>query len=358
MAAIAIRNLVKRYGNYTVVPDLSLEIADHEFVVFVGPSGCGKSTLLRIIAGLEPISAGELFIGDKLVNGIPAAQRDIAMVFQDYALYPHMRVYDNMSFALELRGMPKPEIDRRVRQAAAMLHIEAYLDRKPKELSGGQRQRVAMGRAIVRNPQVFLFDEPLSNLDAKLRAQVRAEIKALSQQLKTTMVFVTHDQIEAMTMADRIVVLQSGVVQQYDTPEVVYERPANQFVAGFIGSPTMNFFPVELQGEAATFSNGGAPAPLDAAARARLKAAAGKGVFGVRPEHFEVVAAGSSGIPVQIKLVEPLGSDTLIHFDLAGTQAIARIDPSLKPKLGERLLLRPQADKTHLFDIATGRVLP
>ncbi len=233
-----------------MVPDLSLEIADHEFVVFVGPSGCGKSTLLRIIAGLEPITSGDLFIGDRRVNGVPAAQRDIAMVFQDYALYPHMRVYDNMAFALELRGMPKAEIDARVRQAAALLHIEAYLDRKPKELSGGQRQRVAMGRAIVRNPQVFLFDEPLSNLDAKLRAQVRAEIKSLSQQLRTTMVFVTHDQIEAMTMADRIVVLQSGIVQQYDTPEVVYERPANQFVAGFIGSPTMNFFPVELRGDA------------------------------------------------------------------------------------------------------------
>jgi multiple sugar transport system ATP-binding protein len=358
MAAISIRNLVKQYGNFTVVPDLSLEIADHEFVVFVGPSGCGKSTLLRIIAGLEPITGGDLFIGDRRVNGVPAAQRDIAMVFQDYALYPHMRVYDNMAFALELRGMRKPEIDARVRQAAALLHIEAYLDRKPKELSGGQRQRVAMGRAIVRNPQVFLFDEPLSNLDAKLRAQVRAEIKSLSQQLRTTMVFVTHDQIEAMTMADRIVVLQGGVVQQYDTPEVVYERPANQFVAGFIGSPAMNFFAVELRGNAAVFANDGTPAPLDAAGLARLKTAVGKGVFGVRPEHFEVVATGSSGVPVLVKLVEPLGSDTLIHFDLAGIPAIARVDPSLKPKLGEQLFLRPRADKIHLFDAATGRVLP
>jgi multiple sugar transport system ATP-binding protein len=358
MAAISIRNLVKRYGNFTVVPDLSLEIADQEFVVFVGPSGCGKSTLLRIIAGLEPISSGELLIGDKRVNGVPAAQRDIAMVFQDYALYPHMRVYDNMAFALELRGMPKAEIEARVRQAAAMLHIEAYLDRKPKELSGGQRQRVAMGRAIVRNPQVFLFDEPLSNLDAKLRAQVRAEIKSLSQQLRTTMVFVTHDQIEAMTMADRIVVLQNGIVQQYDTPEVVYEKPANQFVAGFIGSPTMNFFPVELRGDAPTFAHDGAPAPLDAAARARLQGAAGKGVLGVRPEHFDVVPAGAtSAIPVEIKLVEPLGSDTLIHFDVAGTSAIARVDPSRKPKPRERLLLLPQAGKIHLFDAATGRVL-
>jgi len=357
MAAISIRNLVKRYGNYTVVPDLSLEIADHEFVVFVGPSGCGKSTLLRIIAGLEPITSGDLFIGDKRVNGIPAAQRDIAMVFQDYALYPHMRVYDNMAFALELRGMSKPEIDAKVRQAAALLHIETYLDRKPKELSGGQRQRVAMGRAIVRDPQVFLFDEPLSNLDAKLRAQVRAEIKSLSQQLKTTMVFVTHDQIEAMTMADRIVVLQSGIVQQYDTPEAVYERPANQFVAGFIGSPTMNFFPVELHGGAAVFSHDKTAVPLDAAARARLKAATGKAVFGVRPEHFDVVPAEAPGVAIEVKLVEPLGSDTLIHFDVAGASAIARVDPALKPKVSERLFLKPRADKIHLFDIATGRVL-
>src|SRR6201997_3484372 len=292
MASISIRNLVKRYGNFTVIPDLDLEIADEEFVVFVGPSGCGKSTLLRIIAGLEPITSGDLYIGDRRVNGVQAARRDIAMVFQDYALYPHMRVYDNMSFALELRGLPKAEIDARVKRAAALLHIEPYLDRKPKELSGGQRQRVAMGRAIVRNPQVFLFDEPLSNLDAKLRAQVRAEIKSLSQQLRTTMVFVTHDQIEAMTMADRIVVLQSGIVQQYDTPEMVYEKPANQFVAGFIGSPTMNFFPLESRGDAAVFSHDGSVAPLDAAARARLQSTP-KTILGVRPEHFDVVPANS-----------------------------------------------------------------
>jgi len=357
MASISIRNLVKRFGNHTIISDLSLEIADHEFVVFVGPSGCGKSTLLRIIAGLEPITSGELFIGDRRVNGIPAAQRDIAMVFQDYALYPHMRVYENMSFALELRGISKAEIDTRVRRAAALLHIEPYLDRKPKELSGGQRQRVAMGRAIVRNPQVFLFDEPLSNLDAKLRGQVRAEIKALSQQLTTTMVFVTHDQIEAMTMADRIVVLQSGTVQQYDTPEMVYERPANRFVAGFIGSPTMNFFSVELRDEAAMFAHDGAAAPLDSATRARLRGAGGAGVLGVRPEHFAVTPDASVGIPILIRLVEPLGSDTLIHFDVAGTSAIARVDPALKPKVGDRLSLRPMPDKVHLFDTASGDVL-
>ncbi|HLZ06147.1 MAG TPA: sn-glycerol-3-phosphate ABC transporter ATP-binding protein UgpC [Bradyrhizobium sp.] len=356
MASISIRNLVKQYGNYTVIPDLSLEVADHEFVVFVGPSGCGKSTLLRIIAGLEPITSGDLFIGEARVNGVPAARRDIAMVFQDYALYPHMRVYDNMSFALELRGVPKAEIEARVRRAAALLHIEPYLDRKPKELSGGQRQRVAMGRAIVRNPKAFLFDEPLSNLDAKLRGQVRAEIKALSQELKTTMVFVTHDQVEAMTMADRIVVLQSGTVQQYDTPEAVYERPSNQFVAGFIGSPTMNFFPVELRGEAAVLSDGGARIALDDKSQARLRTA-GKAVLGVRPEHFAVTPDAADGVAIDVKLVEPLGSDTLIHFELAGASAIARIDPALRPKVGDRLHLRPQAGKTHLFDSQSGQVL-
>ncbi|TGN88655.1 sn-glycerol-3-phosphate ABC transporter ATP-binding protein UgpC [Bradyrhizobium yuanmingense] len=356
MASISIRNLVKRYGNFTVIPDLNLEIADHEFVVFVGPSGCGKSTLLRIIAGLEPISSGDLYIGDKRVNGVQAAQRDIAMVFQDYALYPHMKVYDNMSFALELRGVPKAEIDARVRRAAALLHIEPYLDRKPKELSGGQRQRVAMGRAIVRNPKAFLFDEPLSNLDAKLRGQVRAEIKALSQELKTTMVFVTHDQIEAMTMADRIVVLQSGTIQQYDTPETVYERPANQFVAGFIGSPAMNFFPVEWRQERAIFSQAGTMVPVDAGTAARLSKA-GNAVLGIRPEHFAVAADAADGIAINIKLVEPLGSDTLIHFELAGGSAIARVDPSLRPKVGDRINLRLQPGKTHLFDAGNGEVL-
>ena len=356
MASISIRNLTKRYGNFTVIPDLNLEIADHEFVVFVGPSGCGKSTLLRIIAGLEPISSGELYIGDKRVNGVQAAQRDIAMVFQDYALYPHMKVYDNMSFALELRGVPKAEIDARVKRAAALLHIEPYLDRKPKELSGGQRQRVAMGRAIVRNPKAFLFDEPLSTLAAKLRGQVRAEIKALSQELKTTMVFVTHDQIEAMTMADRIVVLQSGTIQQYDTPETVYERPTNQFVAGFIGSPAMNFFPVEWRAEGAILSQGGTSLPLDGETASRLRRV-GSAVLGVRPEHFAVAADAGDGIAVNIRLVEPLGSDTLIHFDLADGSAIARVDPALRPKVGDRITLRPQQGKMHLFDAANGQVL-
>jgi multiple sugar transport system ATP-binding protein len=313
---------------------------------------------LRVIAGLEPITAGDLLIGDTRVNGVPAAQRDIAMVFQDYALYPHMRVYENMSFALELRGVPKPEIDARVKRAAALLHIESYLERKPKELSGGQRQRVAMGRAIVRNPKAFLFDEPLSNLDAKLRGQVRAEIKALSQELKTTMVFVTHDQVEAMTMADRIVVLQSGTIQQYDTPEGVYERPTNQFVAGFIGSPTMNFFPVEVRGESIVLSHDGTAIGFNGANHARLQKAGGKAVLGVRPEHFAVVLDSPEGIAIAVKLVEPLGSDTLIHFDLAGASAIARIDPELRPKVGDRLSLRPLPGRVHLFESTSGKVLP
>jgi multiple sugar transport system ATP-binding protein len=354
MASITIKNLVKAYGNVTVIPDLDLEIADREFVVFVGPSGCGKSTLLRIIAGLEPITAGEVFIGETRVNGVPAARRNIAMVFQDYALYPHMTVYDNMAFALELRGTPKAEIDARVRRAATMLHIEPFLARKPKALSGGQRQRVAMGRAIVRDPSVFLFDEPLSNLDAKLRGQVRAEIKALSQELKTTMVFVTHDQVEAMTMADRIVVLQGGVVQQQGTPEEVYEQPANQFVAGFIGSPTMNFFPVERRGDGLVFTGDGTPVPLDVAAAAHVPQTA---VLGVRPEHFGVAGDGVGATEVAIKLVEPLGSDTLVHVDLGGTAAIARVEPDLRPKMGDRIRLRVQPSKSHFFDAATGEVL-
>jgi multiple sugar transport system ATP-binding protein len=357
MASIEIRNLVKSFGGFPVIADLNLQIADHEFVVFVGPSGCGKSTLLRIIAGLEPITSGDVLIGDKRVNDLPAAQRNIAMVFQDYALYPHMTVYDNMSFALELRGMSKAEIDAKVRRAAAMLHIEPYLERKPKALSGGQRQRVAMGRAIVRDPQVFLFDEPLSNLDAKLRSQVRAEIKSLSQQLKTTMIFVTHDQVEAMTMADRIVVLQSGTVQQVGTPEQVYESPANQFVAGFMGSPTMNFFPLELQGETCLLTHDRSAMPLDAEVRGRLQNAGGKAILGVRPEHFVVANGATDAIPVAVNLVEPLGSDTLIHFELAGTPAIARVAPDLRAKIGDTLRLRPQSGKIHLFDAANGQVL-
>src|SRR5437660_5364331 len=279
MAQVALRNIVKTFDRTPAVQGIDLDIADREFIVLVGPSGCGKSTTLRMIAGLEEATSGEIYIGDQMVNDVPPKDRDIAMVFQNYALYPHMTVFENMSFGLRLKKFPKPEIRERVQNAARILDITDLLDRRPKQLSGGQRQRVAMGRAIVRNPKAFLFDEPLSNLDAKLRGQVRAEIKALSQQLTTTMVFVTHDQIEAMTMADRIVVMQSGTVQQYATPETVYERPANQFVAGFIGSPTMNFFSVKWQGDRTILSEGGTIVPLEGEGGSRLRQA-GSGVLG------------------------------------------------------------------------------
>ncbi|MBN9277805.1 MAG: sn-glycerol-3-phosphate ABC transporter ATP-binding protein UgpC [Hyphomicrobium sp.] len=356
MASIRLRNIVKTFGGPNVISNLSLDIDDREFVVFVGPSGCGKSTLLRIIAGLEPVTEGDVFIGEQRVNTLPAARRNIAMVFQDYALYPHMTVYGNMAFALELRGLSKAEIDTRVRRAATMLDIEPYLDRRPKALSGGQRQRVAMGRAIVRDPQAFLFDEPLSNLDARLRGQVRAEIKALSQQLRTTMIFVTHDQVEAMTMADRIVVLHAGVIQQYDTPEQVYEKPANQFVAGFIGSPTMNFLPVRLQGDSVVLASDGRALALGDEHRGCLRNAGGEATLGVRPEHLVLCNPGD-GIAASIKLVEPLGSDTMVHFDLAGTAAIARVDPATKPKVGETIALRMVPSRVHMFDVKSGKVL-
>ena len=343
------QGVVKRFGSTEVIPSLDLAIEDHEFVVFVGPSGCGKSTLLRIIAGLETITAGELFIGDTRVNGLPASRRNIAMVFQDYALYPHMTVYQNMAFGLEMRNVKRAEIDARVQRAAKMLHIEPYLQRRPRALSGGQRQRVAMGRAIVRDPQVFLFDEPLSNLDAKLRGQVRAEIKSLHQQLRTTMVFVTHDQVEAMTMADRIVVLQGGIVQQVGTPETVYERPANRFVAGFIGSPAMNFFPVDLADGAARLSDGTRiPAPRTGAARA---------VLGVRPEHLTPVDGRDGAISTEVALVEPLGSDTLVHFRLGESEYVARVSPDLRPREGQSMHFAVAPAKMHLFDESNGDAL-
>ena len=346
MASIRMEGLVKRYGEVTVVPSLDLEIRDQEFVVFVGPSGCGKSTLLRVIAGLEPIDGGHLYIGDTRVNDVTPSNRDIAMVFQDYALYPHMTVYDNMAFGLEMRATPRDEIERRVQRAAGMLRIEPFLQRKPKALSGGQRQRVAMGRAMVRNPKVFLFDEPLSNLDAKLRGEVRTEIKALSQQLKTTMVFVTHDQVEAMTMADRIVVLKAGVVQQFGTPEEVYKTPANQFVAGFIGSPTMNFFDVNATATGLRLADG----TEFAMPAAQRRSGSGTLVLGVRPEHFSVLAPGDAGLRVTVSVVEPLGSDTLMYFDREGTRHVARVSPETHVRPGDGVTLGFPAEKAHLFD--------
>jgi len=355
MAGISLKGLVKRYGDVTVVPSIDLEIRDQEFVVFVGPSGCGKSTLLRVIAGLEPIDGGELYIGDTRVNDVAPARRDIAMVFQDYALYPHMSVYQNMAFGLEMRGTPKDEIDRRVQRAAGLLRIEPFLERKPKALSGGQRQRVAMGRAMVRNPKVFLFDEPLSNLDAKLRGEVRTEIKALSQQLKTTMVFVTHDQVEAMTMADRIVVLKAGVVQQFGTPDEVYRHPANQFVAGFIGSPTMNFFNVGLEAGGLRLTDGTLLALPAERLRPLGTAGRDQAVLGIRPEHL--IAQPDGPIRTTVSVVEPLGSDTLVYFDFDGRRHVARVPPELAVTAGAPIGLGFDAAKVHLFDAASGDVL-
>ncbi len=357
MASIRLQRLVKKYGDVTVIPAIDLEIQDQEFVVFVGPSGCGKSTLLRVIAGLEPIDGGDLYIGDARVNDVTPSGRDIAMVFQDYALYPHMTVYDNMAFGLEMRAMPKDEIRQRVERAAGMLHIEPFLLRKPKELSGGQRQRVAMGRAMVRNPKVFLFDEPLSNLDAKLRGQVRTEIKALSQQLKTTMIFVTHDQVEAMTMADRIVVLKSGVVQQFDTPEGVYKHPANQFVAGFIGSPAMNFFEATRTPSGVRLKGGTSfDFPVDRSAAVSTTADAAV-VLGVRPEHMQIVPSGAPGLKVEVGVVEPLGSDTLVYFDRDETRYVARVSPDTHVQPGDEVTLGFDMAKAHLFDPKDGSAL-
>jgi multiple sugar transport system ATP-binding protein len=355
MALVAIDQVRKTFGTVEVIRGVNIAIADGEFVVLVGPSGCGKSTLLRMIAGLENISSGEIRIGDRTVNNVPPKERDIAMVFQNYALYPHMTVETNMAFSLKLRGAPQSEIDTRVRRAAGILGLEAYLDRYPRQLSGGQRQRVAMGRAIVRDPQVFLFDEPLSNLDAKLRVQMRTEIKELHQRLKTTTVYVTHDQIEAMTMADKIVVMHDGIVEQIGSPLELYDHPANLFVAGFIGSPAMNFIPGALRRD-------GAGTCVEVANQIRLAAPlreAGRDaqevVYGVRPEHFDVASDG--GIPARVHVVEPTGADTFVYADFAGTQVCAVFNERHEFRSGDIVHLRPRAHLTHVFDAATGRTL-
>ena len=344
MAEVTIRALRKSYGGLQVIHGLDLDIPDGAFVVLVGPSGCGKSTLLRMIAGLEEVTAGDLMIGPKRVNNLPPSERDIAMVFQNYALYPHKTVAANMGFPLKMAGMPKAEIDARVAKAAEILGLTPYLSRYPRAMSGGQRQRVAMGRAIVRNPQVFLFDEPLSNLDAKLRVQMRSEIRELHQRLKTTTVYVTHDQIEAMTMADRIVVMRDGRISQIGAPLDLYDRPANTFVAGFIGSPAMNL----IEGVAANgrFEAPGLSLPLPPGAAEGRKI-----TYGIRPEHLHLSAEGA---PVQVVVVEPTGAE--IHLVLrAGNQeltAVVRERQSFKP--GQTLHVAPDMGLVHLFDTATG----
>ncbi len=351
MASVTIRNVEKYFGTTHVIRGVSIDIEDGEFCVLVGPSGCGKSTLLRMIAGLEEIGAGEIEIGDRVVNNVPPKERDIAMVFQNYALYPHMTVRDNMAFSLMLAKRPKSEIQERVKKAGDILGLEPYLDRYPRQLSGGQRQRGAMGRAIVRNPQVFLFDEPLSNLDAKLRVQMRTEIKELHQRLRTTSIYVTHDQIEAMTMADKIVVMKDGVVEQIGSPLELYDTPANTFVAGFIGSPAMNFLPGTLKrnGSSVVEFEGGVhvPAPESAAG------ADGQSVlYGIRPEHFAL--AGSGGLPGDVVVVEPTGADTQVFCRVAGHEVMAMFRDRVSSQPGERIALMPDPSKAHLFDARSG----
>ena len=350
MASVELKQVRKSFGSTQVVHGVDISIADGEFVVLVGPSGCGKSTLLRMIAGLEEISEGEIMIGDRVVNNVPPKQRDIAMVFQNYALYPHMKVFDNMAFSMKLAGRSMEEMRQRVDKAAQILGLADYLDRYPRQLSGGQRQRVAMGRAIVRDPQVFLFDEPLSNLDAKLRVQMRTEIKELHQRLKTTSIYVTHDQIEAMTMADTIVVMNGGRVEQIGTPLDLYDEPANLFVAGFIGSPAMNFLPGRIvagsSGRSVQIAEGCViPVPGSRGAPDRQV------VLGVRPEHFNI---GESCVQVQVIVVEPTGADTQVFCKLAGhnLSAISRERHTFRP--GDTISLKPFEGKTYLFDPDSG----
>jgi multiple sugar transport system ATP-binding protein len=360
MASVTLEGVRKIYddGARVAVHDMDLEVADGEFVVLVGPSGCGKSTTLRMIAGLESISAGRLLIGGRTVNDVPAKDRDIAMVFQNYALYPHMTAYENLAFALKLRRLPQREIDARVREAAAILGIEELLDRTPRQMSGGQRQRVAVGRAIVRKPQVFLFDEPLSNLDAKLRVQMRREIARLHRQLGATMVYVTHDQVEAMTLGDRIVVMHAGRVQQIDTPLALYERPRNTFVAGFIGSPAMNFLAGAIAGEDGprfrargdTFS-----VPLPAAWRQLRGSREGTGaqevILGIRPEDIRVAEQDdAASLRLRLDLVEPMGNEVFLHASRGEHELTARVAPQVLPAPGADVVLALDTSRMHFFD--------
>ena len=352
MASVDVVNARKAYGGVEVIHGVSLSIADGEFVTLVGPSGCGKSTLLRMIAGLESITEGKVKIGPRVVNNLPPRDRDIAMVFQNYALYPHKTVEQNMSFGLKLRNTPKDEIQARVKRAADILHVVPYLSRYPRQLSGGQRQRVAMGRAIVRDPQVFLFDEPLSNLDAQLRVQMRAEIKELHQRLKTTTIYVTHDQIEAMTMADRIVVMRDGVVEQIGAPLELYDRPTTLFVASFIGSPSMNLLKgsVTANGKLAFMTEGGVELPLKSAPS---NIDGRPCIYGIRPEHLAI----GGDFKAEVSVVEPTGSETQVFAKVGGHPIVTVFRDRISAQPGETLLLSPNLDAVHLFDAESGKRL-
>jgi ABC-type sugar transport system ATPase subunit len=366
MAHVVVKNLVKKYGDLQVIHAINFEINNGEFVVLVGPSGCGKSTVLRMIAGLETVSGGEIFIDDEIVNDVAPRDRDVAMVFQDYALYPHMSVRQNLGFGLKMRGADRSQIQSAVNRTAEILQIEALLERKPKELSGGQRQRVAIGRAIAREPELFLFDEPLSNLDAKLRVDMRTQIKRLHMALKTTSVYVTHDQVEAMTLADRIVCLRGGVIEQIGTPATLYARPANMFVAGFMGSPTMNFLNAGLVRNGDSYNvapDGGSLMRLPDSLAGVAAAQADKPVtLGIRPEHITNAwtdEARDALVPVSVKveLAEPLGADTLIFGKIGDREIVCRVTPQAGAAIGQTLTLQANINHFHLFDSASGASL-
>ena len=368
MASLSLQHITKKYPNgFEAVKDFNLEIADKEFIIFVGPSGCGKSTTLRMIAGLEEISGGTLKIGDKVVNDVEPKDRDIAMVFQNYALYPHMTVYDNMAFGLKLRKVPKDQIDKMVKEAAKILDLEKLLDRKPKALSGGQRQRVAMGRAIVREPKVFLMDEPLSNLDAKLRVQMRTEISKLHERLGATIIYVTHDQTEAMTLGTRIVVMKDGVVQQVDTPKNLYDNPCNLFVAGFIGSPQMNFLDAvcHVKGEDVILQIGKTTLAVPASKKKALIDGGYDGktvVLGIRPEHVSdeqmaIAAHSESVIEGDITVYELLGAEVYLYFDIEGFHLTARVNPRTTARTGDKVKFALDMEKIHVFDKETELVI-
>ncbi len=365
MADVVLNKVVKRFDDVEAVRAIDLDIPDNEFVVLVGPSGCGKSTTLRMIAGLEEVTSGDIRIGGELVNDLPPKDRDIAMVFQNYALYPHMTAFENMSFGLRLRKLPKPEIRQRVEHAARILDITELLDRRPRALSGGQRQRVAMGRAIVRNPKVFLFDEPLSNLDAKLRVQMRTEIKRVHQKVKTTTVYVTHDQVEAMTLADRVVVMNGGRIEQIGTPQELYHSPRTHFVAGFIGSPAMNFLPCRLEQNGSGMSvrvSDAITLPVPSAKAGRYRNASSRELLlGLRPEHITETRSNGGGetatFPVTLDVVEPMGMETMIYFTVDGTEVCGRAEPTSAGEAGTMMPVQANMEYMHLIDAETGVVL-